>query len=300
MNKQIRPIAAYKKANPERYSLIFRFRGETGGSKKDQENYFYYNYAFICSGIQAKIDQKPSPEQQELIDGLVSGGISEDNAIKLVLEMRPDLENIAVFNPFFYDITGEQLKYTNKTIITELGRLLLAGWYYGIVDKTKEICGYVYKSYQLKKEQFNEYEFSHAVKYIRENLIYFYRKPDELKFYILETFFNDQLQPLLPEQPQELKIYNEITELIKGDQACNLKRDKNHYIKRTYTLEGYAEYLQDILIQNGINYVEEKEYEEWIIAENTAYCEKIARIENEYKDLFRKELSEAARKILLT
>ena len=104
---------------------------------------------------------------------------------------------------------------------------------------------------------------------------------------------------MLPELPKELKTFNDVTQILQRERANNLKRDKNYYERETDTLVGYTEYLQDILNSYGIVYQTKEEYEKEIIAENTAYFDKISKIDSEYQEQIRTIIPQA-KQILLT
>lgn len=246
MSKNIRPLAAYKKANPERYKIISSSIEST--SKKGHENEFYWLHCYYNSGI-------------EIFDGNLN---------------RPP-------NPFFWKSVNEK---NNKGTVTELGRLFLTGWYHNVEDFTKEVGMYVYRAYQRKHESgeaFNDLEFKDAVLHIRENIGYYYHNPNELKFYILETFFKEALKPLLPPIPEELSTYDKAIELIETIHKNRLKRDKNWYVKNFNGLESYIYYLMELLDCNEINYLSQSEYEAETAADNKAYFDNISELQKAYK-----------------
>ena len=139
--KQIRPLSAYKKANPQSYENLYNESEST--SKKSKENDFYWLYAF-CNLNQFD---------------------------KSLLEKTPQL--------FFFK---NEHNRNNKLTITEIGRLLLTGWYYGIEEFTKELSVCVEKSYYKKikdKVNFNDLEFYEVIKHIRQNLDYYHINKNE-------------------------------------------------------------------------------------------------------------------------
>ena len=81
---------------------------------------------------------------------------------------------------FFYSSKGN---WTNKVLVSELGRLLLYGWYYNIEEWTKEIGIYVYKGYKEReknKEPLDKKEISIKIKHIRDNIGYYYHNTSEV------------------------------------------------------------------------------------------------------------------------
>jgi hypothetical protein len=144
-----RPLQAYKKANKEYYNFINTNLIVEVGSKKTNENNFYYHFA-----IQKlmKIDENPSTP-------------IETNHI------------------FFYENKGnESFFYKNKSIainkgaITELGRLLIVGWYYNLEDYAEEFCLLIIKQYfknikaKIKTDRGN---LIHIIDFIKSNIIYY-------------------------------------------------------------------------------------------------------------------------------
>jgi hypothetical protein len=266
-NRHIRPLISFKKCNPKLYNLLLKesLPGLEGQSKKDQENNSYYIYAWHFSGIKS-IDKTLSGYEQ--------------------------------YNPFFFDTSGS-LKLTHKTIVSELGRLLLTGWYYNIEDWAKEICGYVYNSYLTKKEQFNEYKFTEVIKSIKENVGYYYHRPDELKLYILENFFKDELKKMLPEPPKKLQSHDEAVEFLMGMDKNLLKKNKNHYKERAMYLEDYTMYLEE-LIENAGMIVNEDEFKKDWERQNVEYCKEIADMRQQYRQQILKQLPACLYKELLS
>ncbi len=232
--KDIRPLTAFKKENPAIYDLfIDPLKEGLKGSKKQQENEFYWNYCFYESGINT------------------FKGKIYDKARK----------NDPVWQFFFRD----EHTQNHKAIITELGRLLLAGWYYNIEDFTKDICRHVYNGYIKANEHnrvFNEMEARQAVKHIRNNIGYYYHNQEELKIYLLETMFPEEVKKYLPAAPEELQNFKEITSVLKKEKERNLKQDKDHYYKLADIQEHYIEHLQGLLEQHGINFLSLEEYQD--------------------------------------
>ena len=184
---------------------------------------------------------------------------------------------------FFWTTEGS---FTNKVTVSEVGRLLLYGWYYNIEDWTKEIGIYIYNAYKKienNKETFNDLDFAKAVKYIRENITYYYQNKTELKLYILETFFNDEIQKLLPQKPKEL-IEHEST--IKfGEKINNYRRKKgvDYWLDKSDDFENYSYYLEEILENYNIDFLSFEDYINKQNINDNEYFETINRLEKTYK-----------------
>ena len=249
MSKQIRPLTAYKKAKPELYALYSDvFEKKKGLSKKAQENEFYWNYAYFKMNEKALITPPP----------------------------------------FFWKSENNR---NNKLTITELGRLLLTGWYYNIEEFTKELSGYVEKTYyKLVKEgkAFNDMEIYKVVKHLRENIRYYYHKPEEAKYYLLESLFKKDLQRLLPPPPERLEIFNKtietLTEIRKNQKAKGI----DYWINRADELENYIYYLQEFIEDLGVEgFLSFEDWEKKEKAEreklDEKYFKEIAELEREYK-----------------
>jgi hypothetical protein len=189
---------------------------------------------------------------------------------------------------FFWNINGN---LTNKVTLSEIGRLLIYGWYYNIEDWAKNVGGYIYRAYKRKEktgEVFNDLHFAEAVKHIRENIAVYYHREEELRLYILQKFFNNELQPLLPEKPEELKSLDKALEFIDTQHKNRLKKDKDWYVKHYNNLEEYVAYLQELLeTANITDYLTEKEFTEGQKRESRAYWEKIETLEKDYNEQIR-------------
>ena len=239
MSKQIRPLSAYKKQNPEIYAMISELSKEDTTSQKGRENNWYWWYA----SLEMKIDK----------------------------------------DPFLFSPSGSK---RNMGTVSEIGRLLLSGWYYGIMDWAQDVALFVYKSYHRKVERgepFNDLEFKGAVKYIRDNMAYYYQNEVELKMYILETFFKDYVDHLLPEPPEDLKRHKEALNLLKEEHKNRLKKDKNWYIKNFEAVDGYCYYLSEILDSYSIPYLSLEDWEAEEAKEWRGYWERVEDAEKKYK-----------------
>lgn len=259
--KHIRPLTAYKKANPEYYGIFEKIGVLKSISKKGRENEWYWWYGYKKLKEALNIDDKPPS--------------------------------------FFWQ--SEEVK-NNIVTITEIGRLLLTGWYYDEKEWTIKVGGYVYKAYQRKKEtgeEFNDLLFSKAVKHIRENISYYYNKENELKLYILKEFFNNELQPLLPERPEELKSLDEAIDFLSNIKKNALKKDKDFYYNKANFLEDYLFYLQEFMEENYITgYLTEEEFKEEEELKNKSYWEKIQTLEENYNELIKDKSLKISNKIL--
>ncbi len=231
----IRPLTAFKIKNPALYDLIIDPTDKgLAGSKKHHENEFYWNYCFFESGVYN-----------------FEGGNLYDEARKS--------------DPTWLFFFKDEHTQNHKAIITELGRLLLTGWYYNLADFTKDICGHVYSGYIKANEQhkvFKELEAAAAVKQIKNSIGYYYNNQEELKMYLLETMFPEEVKQYLPEPPEEVKRHEWIKEVIQNEKERNLKQDKDYYYKLADIQEHYIEHLQELLTQYEIDFISLEEYQD--------------------------------------
>lgn len=242
----IRPLAAFKKQNPEPYKKylermkIFELQG---GSKKQQENNFYYVYAFFSDGIEKGTHESP--------------------------------------NPFLLDKKGSTRN--NVTTVTELGRLLLTGWYYNLEEFAKQICGYIDRIYNNTAEQDRPLIsglMTEAINHLRDNLQYYAQNSDQMKLYLLQTLAKDEIARLEPEKPEKLALVDEIIEMRK---AFNLKHDKEYFIKLADNQEAYIEYLQEELDKWGIGYLSFEDKMKAVDEELKPFYEEIATLDKEHQ-----------------
>jgi hypothetical protein len=245
MNKQIRPLAAFKKAYPEYYAKIEGLSKDDNSSKKGGENMWYWWYGSL---------------QMDLGGDNTSGKRRED--------------------PFFFNTEGNK---TNIGTVSEIGRLLLTGWSYSCVDWTKEVSSYVYRAYQKKRERgdtFNDLEFKEAVKHIRENIGYYYHNNSELKLYILETFFKEDIEHILPEPPKILREHENAKELL---EYIDKGKSKEWYRKMYYILDSYWYYLSEILDTYNIPHLSLQEFKERDDKEAEGYAQEIKKAKDSYR-----------------
>jgi len=260
--KNIRPLTAFKKDNTALYDLFMDpLKQGLTGSQKQQENEFYWNYCFYESGINS-------------FKGKIFG------------EAR---KNDPAWQFFFKD----ERTQNHKAIITELGRLLLTGWYYNLADFTKDICGHVYSGYIKANEHnkvFKEQEAAAAVKHIRSNIGYYYNNQEELKMYLLETIFPEEVKQYLPEAPEKVKRHEWIIEVIQNEKERNLKQDKNYYYKLADIQESYIEHLQELLEQYGIDFISMEEYRDQERQELDQYIKEVEAAFKQYEEEKKKAL----------
>lgn len=290
--KHIRPIMAYKKANPERYKIINNFFVDPhtkATSTKGRENEFYWSYCvFVASwGTDIKL-YTYSPELLDLIRKELKEGTTDkeinDWAEEKIKE-NPELLVKSEPNPFYFNPIYQNR--VNIGTVTELGRLFLTGWYYNIEEWTYEVGRYVYRAYHKKRtqgEEFNDLEYKNIVSHIRENIGYYYHNNPDLKLYILEKLFSKELQPLLPEKPKELASYDCAMDLFTDIHKARLKKDKNWYVKHYNQIEEYVGYLEEILDKYGIEYKDQEEYLAEAEEENKKYFQGIENLQREYRE----------------
>lgn len=244
-NKHIRPIASYRKANPELYRVINYNVSDTKLSKKQEENNFYWMYACF---------------ELDFFKRSKEGG----------------------FNKFCWK--DENTK-NNICTITEMGRLHLTGWYYNIENFTLGLCKKLYAAYNYKIDnniQFNDLEFSKAIIHIRENIGYYYHNENELKIYLLKHFFEKEIQKLLPHPPEEYQHLLEVIDFLEDIKKRNLKKDPEFYYHRTDDLENYTIYLEELLESYGISYLSEEDFLKQNKKDSEEYVKQIQQQESEY------------------
>lgn len=144
MNKVIRPLSKWKKQNLESWENVYLPLIEDNAieSKKGVENEFYFIFCLLN------------------------------------LE-ETDFRSKGEKDSFFFTSKGF---HTNKVMVSEIGRIMLLGWYYNIEAWTKEIALCVYRAYKEREknnETFNSIEVSRKLKHIRENLGYYYNNTSE-------------------------------------------------------------------------------------------------------------------------
>lgn len=288
MSKVIRPLVAFKKANPEIYLRLWNLI--TATSKKAQENEFYFIYAYNYLGVET-VKEILDPAQIEIIEfikqeNLTKKKLTEDELQKKIQDIKRATYHLTKyeFNSFYFNTKEE---YTNIGTVSEIGRLLLYGWYYDIESWSKEIGGYIYKAYkkiESSGEAFNDLDFKEAVKHIRENIGYYYQNEPELKLYILKTFFNDKLQELLPEKPKELKEYEDAIDFLKIVRKHQKAKGIDYWIKYADNLESYIIDLQNFLEEIGVvNYLSFEDWERERKKENEEYFNELDNLYKEYK-----------------
>lgn len=244
MSKQIRPLVAFKKENPELYSRYYNLAKEGTTSKKGIENNFYLWYGALSL----------KPIKQKGIDS------------------------------FLFTEAGD---FTNKCTISEIGRLLLTGWYYDVEAYTKDVSNYVYNAYHKKiktGENFNDLDYSEVVKHIRENISYYYNNQPELKYLILDRLFKETLHELLP-PPDKIKSHNKAIDLLAEIRTNQKRKGIDFWIKKTEDWEGYSYYLQDKIESLDNVYLS---FEDWIKEnnnKNNEYLREIEALIKEYKEI---------------
>jgi hypothetical protein len=243
MSKEIRPLTAYKKANPEIYKFYLSCI-EKPTSKKGIENDFYFWYAIL------------------------------------------QLKKVEDKSNFFLTPNGD---FTNKGTVSEIGRLLLYGWYYNIENWAQNVAMYIYKAYNKKiksEDIFNDLEFKKAINHIRDNIAYYYNKEQELKLYILETFFNKKLQKILPEKPKSLKEHDNSVQFLLKIRENQKKKGIDYWINKTDDLEQYSYYLIDILEKYNLEFLSFEDYNKIEQLETEKYYKNIDNLRVEYKDSY--------------
>ena len=286
MSKVIRPLAIFKKINPEIYLSFWNLIKAT--SKKGQENEIYFIFAYNYLGVET-IKEILNPAQIKIIEYIKKiKNLTKDEIQKKIERIKKGTYHLTKyeFNSFYYNSKEE---YTNIGTVSEIGRLLLYGWYHNIESWSKEIGGYIYNAYkkiESSGETFNDLDFKKAVKHIRENIIYYYQNEPELKLYILETFFNNKLQELLPEKPKELKEFDNAIEFLERLRIVERKKGIDYWINRAGEFETYILYLNSYLEETIKYNLEFLNFEDWkkeSKQNDNEYLNRVDKIDKNYK-----------------
>jgi hypothetical protein len=173
MLKEIRPLTVYKKKYPDIYEMYVQaLMISTTSSKKAQENDIYWAYCFTQFCTLYLDDEE-----------------SRVNLIK---------------SPFFFKPGGD---WANRCLISEMGRLLLTGWYLdsqfgtqSATEFTMDVCRFVFDRYNeivAEGKRIDLSKLRHIVRGIRRDLDYFYfdDHQDEAKQYI-ENYFEKRVNTI--------------------------------------------------------------------------------------------------------
>jgi hypothetical protein len=185
-------------------------------------------------------------------------------------------------HPFFWKDGDNR---NNKLTITELGRLLLTGWYYGIEEYTKEISLYVFNAYNKKvkeKEGFNDMEIYNLVKHIRENIGYYNSNKNEMKLFLLDGLFKTQLQELLP-PPAKLKQHDETVGFLLEIRTNQKKKGIDFWVNKAESFEGYSYYLKELLEERELEFLTFEDWEIEFNKDDEGYSKEIDSLKKEYR-----------------
>jgi len=183
-------------------------------------------------------------------------------------------------HPFFW----KDKTCTNKGTISELGRLLLYGWYYDDEEFSMQVCQWILNAWTKKPKVFNDGAYKRFVKSIRDDYGYYSQNQNEVKIELLKEFFNDELETYLPEKPKEIKEFEEVIEFLNKIKDNHLKEDKDFYYNRADKLEQYAFYLQEILDNYNIPYQTEDEFSFVIDEEKEGWINDLQKKYDEYEN----------------
>lgn len=253
--KQIRPLAAYKKAHPEKWEKFYsKIIEGLKGKSRDNEIYWFMGFA----------------NYMERSDDIT----------------KPD--------PFFHSgAVHDNLRVRNRMTAIELGQLYLHCWYYDIEEFGEDMAKYIKRSYHRKTEKgekFNDSEFANAVRHIRDNIGHYYYNQNAAKLYILETFFSDEVKPLLPEPPEIVKEFERGSDFLNRLEKAWIKKDPDYFKNRMYFLESYVEYLQGILDYYPVSYDDEHEYKSVYDQRGKEYIDKLNNAHKEHRAAIISEL----------
>ena len=250
--KQIRPLSAFKKANKKHFDLITTSADSKIHSKKQQEIIWYFQYC--CLHLSSNFDEE-FPQDKD-----------------------------AWFKFFF---TASGYKRRNVLIISEIGRVMLYGWYYDINEFAERIAMFIIRSMLKNEGKLNDIEYKEACTHIRNNIGYYYQNENELKLYIVRKLFKDELQVLLPEPPERLKFIDEVHTILQNEEKRNLIKNKRHYIEETYKYQEYSIYLELLLEEYNVFYDNFETFTKKEQEKNKDFIQEIEELENEYEKQIR-------------
>ena len=242
MKKVIRPLTAFKKANKELYNIYNTIFNEGVGTSVKAKENNFYS---TFSVLRLK-DEKTSFDVKY----------------------------------FFWDTSLN--KRINITIATELGRLLLYGWYYNLYDYSEKLCFDVIKVYFKKvklKEKILDVDFCNVLQDLRINLEYYNIKKDEAKLLILDRLLSSNLKNFYSLETKENK---EALEFFLTIKKAHKKRGLDYWINRAEDYEGYCYYLQDLLELNNLSFENLNEY---FLTRDKEVIETLTAIELEKKQI---------------
>lgn len=176
----------------------------------------------------------------------------------------------------------------NKGTVIEMGRLLLTLMQCDQKEWAVNVCTYVFKAYNKKQQagqEINDAEYKNALQHIRENVGYYFNNEAELKLFILQKFFGEQLQTLLPEKPEELKQLYECLSFVEEIRKTQRAKGVEHWIKAYENLEEYIFYVTECLENMGISdaFMTLEQWKEEQEKECKEYASRIGEIKAQYK-----------------
>jgi len=281
MKKHIRPLSAFKRHIEKEWppGFLDSWYGK-GKSAKGNENEFYFNYCMYTFPDATPIEHVLKDSSKDLPKLLQEKILDSPEAFPHLFESK--------LNPFFLkDINTKN----NISTVTALGRLMLTGWYYNVKEFTNEVVKYVYRSYNRPNSVFEDLTFAKSVDRIRENIGYYYHNQDDLKLFILQSFFKTELEPLLPPKPELLQIVDDLIQGQRLYKARMMKNDKDYFFKKSNMQEMYIAHLEEILNLNCIPFPSYEDFEH----QQKQECEDFKK---EYSEVFRQHQEQVKGKTL--
>lgn len=199
MIKQVRPLAAYKRANREYYDFILSIvkHDEDANSPKSKERYWYWYY------------------------GLFQNEWHEDI-------MPPS---------FFYSNENKRRNICTATEIGQL--LLTAWYFdakqYGIELCTYIHNSWQRKQQQAGR--FNDLEFAKLCGHFRANFQYYQQHPNNAKLEIIKQLFPSELNEALKPMPAEIQHHYKVLAWFEDIRNAQRKKGVNYWIEKYEDLE---------------------------------------------------------------
>jgi len=168
---------------------------------------------------------------------------------------RNDLEKYQ--KAFFLN---SQMAFIRKGLLIEIGRCYITAYYYGITKHHFKMMEWLYNSFKAHQKmdiKFPHLEYARVFKTIRQNYEYYYHNDAELKLLIIKNLFKQKAEKLLPEKTDKHKLLDSLLERGKKKWFGSSKQT---LIKVINWKDDYIEHLQDILINYGIEFEDEVEF----------------------------------------
>lgn len=199
MSKHVRPLAAFKRINPDYYDFISNIvKGDTdANSPKSQERYWYWYYGMFQTEWHGDI-KPPS---------------------------------------FFYGNENKRRNTCTATEIGQL--LLTAWYFdakeYGI--ELSSYIHNSWQKKQQQGGKFNDLEFAKVCSHLRANFQYYRQHPNNAKLAIIKQLFPNELNEALKPMPAELRHHYKVLAWFEDLRTAQRKKGINYWIEKYEDLE---------------------------------------------------------------